>query len=155
MSSLYGYGQHVFRTCHPPCCSLAASVPLAPNSHQTLSSSTPPITSTVMEPATSANDDLMSRGRILRREWKRYKPVNFPFIYYFAPTYSSRDGLHSISLNLLHYHSWNWFPRSALCSLANAVVSRICISRYAFGVLGHLLRQQQRSWLRLHVVVGV
>jgi hypothetical protein len=31
-----------------------------------------------MEPATSANDDLMSRGRILRREWKRYKPVNFP-----------------------------------------------------------------------------
>ena len=30
-----------------------------------------------MESAIRCNDDLMCRGRILRREWKRYKPVSF------------------------------------------------------------------------------
>jgi hypothetical protein len=48
-----------------------------------------------MQPGARVNDDFMCRGRFLRREWKRYKPVsvscsypvsippdiNFPLIY--------------------------------------------------------------------------
>jgi hypothetical protein len=38
----------------------------------------------MMDTVTAVDDDLMFRGRILRREWKRGKPVGHP-LYHHAP----------------------------------------------------------------------
>jgi hypothetical protein len=35
-----------------------------------------------MDTATSVDDHLVFRGRILRREWKRGKPVSYPLYYH-------------------------------------------------------------------------
>lgn len=37
-----------------------------------------------MDTVTAVDDDLMFRGRILRREWKRGKRVSYP-LYYHGP----------------------------------------------------------------------